>query len=596
MAKLKKGYFMPNATLSRHAEQCAGIAAPPKDDVVLFSLPYWDVYTPFSANPCLHGALKKAGWRARQVDVGILFFHVLYEKNKRFAFGMVSSRFFFRNHVEPYEKEKVASYEEYLERINFLAAKDLSLQDLRARYPLLSDFQRGILGAFYNAIWIGRRKPVILRTVRLAELVADCDFAPYVEVIKRFNLGELLNSLPDVVGISITNAEQLAPSLAWARFIKLFKPTARLIAGGSGLAVLKAGNHQAWEELLDFFDLLCMGEGEKCIVALCDHVYHGKTALSEIPNLAYREETTIRCTPEAFHDIEVLSPPCYDGIDFSLYLTPQPMLAYQTSRGCFWGKCAFCDFDKRWKSNFRQKSVSKVVHDLKFLHEHYGVSNFTFVDEAIKPKFFAQMVAALEAEDFSSRINWLAYLRISPVYTPELLARAKQCGCRMVMTGVETFNQRLLNFIRKGIKAETAIMNLQDFHAAGITTHAWLLALLPSQTKDELLADFECIKKYNDLCDSMHLGSFILLPSTDIFNEPARFNITDIRDSNDPSYRGYDFVSADTDGALIDKAELVSILNEKIRPYLAGKILFFERYITFFNEMFFLEEKNRSVT
>lgn len=564
-------------------------------DAVFFSLPYWDIYTPFSALPCLVGALKNKGWKAKSVDIGIMFFHVLFEKNKRVARAFIQSKFFYREYVQPYKKSGIASYEEYLEAAKFLDDEALTLAALRENYVSFTDVQRGILGAFYNMLWMRNRPKRFNRSLlRLPELVAKNDFAPFLDVITRFALFPLLANLPPVVGISITSLDQLAASCLWARFIKLLKPDATLVAGGSCLTILKNCNPAAWEQFFDFFDYLCMGEGESCITGLVDHVHTGAIPLADIPNLVYKDGESILCTREMVEDANTLPPPCYDEIDFSLYLTPEPMLSYQTSRGCFWGKCAFCDFDKKWRSNFRQKSLTKVVHDLRALHERYGVNNFTFVDEAVEPKFFEQLVGGLEQEEFSQKINWLAYLKVSRRYTPELCARAKKVGCRMVMLGVETFNQRLLNFICKGISAEDSVRALKNLHENGIKTHAWLLTVLPSQTKTELLEDVSAIKKHIAYMDRVSLGYFRLLPSTDMFNNPERFNILHIEDKNDLlDGDGYNFTSSAIGDGVIDRSELLTIVKEQIRPFIIAELFKLTRYERFFDASYFREPRNK---
>ncbi|WP_083522051.1 B12-binding domain-containing radical SAM protein [Desulfovibrio fairfieldensis] len=558
-------------------------------DIVFFSLPYWDIYTPFSAVPCLVGVLQEKGWKAQQIDIGILYFHELFIKRRRLAWALIKSKFFYHEKVEPFESSGVHSYEEYLESIDWLSKDKMDLAALRAAYPTLNDFQRGVLSAFYGALWINKRKRSNRLHLRLPQLLEGYDFTPFFNVISRFNLFPILNNLPPVAGISITSLDQLAASCLWAIFLKKLHPDITLIAGGSCTIILRNCNRQAWEQFFDFFDYVCTGEGETCTAMLVNHIYNGVYELGEIPNLAYRAGDTVTCTMEAVENVEALPPPCYVGIDQSLYLTPEPMLSYQTSRGCFWGKCAFCDFDKKWRSNFRQKSIEKVNADLKFLHTTYAVNNFTFVDEAIEPKFFSRWIPELEKEAFSQYIHWLAYMKVSPHYSDELIARAKRCGLTMVMLGVETFNQRLLRFIRKGILAKNSIQNLNCFHANGVKTHAWLMGLLPSQTKEELIADFTTIKKCIDDIDNVYMGSFILFPSTDIFSQPHKFNIIQISEAKDIHYDGYTF-SSTYNGQEIDIEKLKKYLNGTIRPFISKKKFITNRYDRFFDDKFFAEK------
>lgn len=556
-------------------------------DIVLFSLPYWDIYTPFSAVPCLVGALKEKGWKAKNFDLGILHFHTLFEKRGRLAWALVKSKFFYRAKVQPFENSGVRSYDEYLASINWLSSPEMDFAALRKVYPALTDFQRGVLGAFYGALWINKRKRPNRRTLHLSQLIENYDFSPFLDVIRRFNLFPVLNNLPRVAGISITSLDQLAASCLWALFLKKMRPDITLVAGGSCPIILRHCNKDAWEEFFNIFDYMCTGEGEICTTSFMEHIYNDSFSVAEIPNLAYRDGNTIICTNETVEDIESLPPPCYDDVDQSLYLTPEPMLSYQTSRGCFWGKCAFCDFDKKWRTNFRQKSVEKVNADLKYLHDSYGAVNFTLVDEALEPRFFARWIPELEKEEFSRQIHWLAYMKVSSHYTDELVERARRCGLTMVMLGVESFNQRLLRFIHKGILAKNSIENLRCFHAHGVKTHAWLMAILPSQTKEELLEDFTAIQDNMSYIDNVALGQFMLLPSTDMFADPAAFNILEISEAPDKHYDAYDFISNDREGNKIASSDLEGVLRDEIRPFLERKRFISNRYDRFFDAAYY---------
>jgi radical SAM superfamily enzyme YgiQ (UPF0313 family) len=218
-----------------------------------------------------------------------------------------------------------------------------------------------------------------------------------------------------------------------------------------------------------------------------------------------------------------LNPPDYEGVDFSLYLTP--MLSYQASRGCFYGHCAFCNHCSRYRHNYRKKTPASVVRDVKSLIALYGVNFVQFVDEAIEPHFLAEILEALENEPGGVSFRWMYYSRVSPVYTPETAARLRRAGCEMVMFGVETFNRRLLKFIKKGISRETAVENLRLFTLAGIKTYAWFMTALPTQTLEEMAEDCRAIEEYSGFITAASLNLFQPAPATDMYRDLKNFNI-----------------------------------------------------------------------
>ena len=32
-----------------------------------------------------------------------------------------------------------------------------------------------------------------------------------------------------------------------------------------------------------------------------------------------------------------------------------PIITVESSRGCFWGKCSFCNLNSQWKNSYREK-------------------------------------------------------------------------------------------------------------------------------------------------------------------------------------------------------------------------------------------------
>jgi radical SAM superfamily enzyme YgiQ (UPF0313 family) len=302
-----------------------------------------------------------------------------------------------------------------------------------------------------------------------------------------------------------------------------------------------------------------------------------KHEIKDIPNLIFLENENLIETELRIENAKELSVPDYKDIDFSLYLSEEPMLAYQTSRGCFWGNCAFCNHNDIYRCNWRAKDADKAVGDLKILHEKYNICNFQFVDEAIEPRYFAEFVDILSKEEFSKKIKWFYYSRISHLYSNEILQKAKAAGCKMVMFGVETFSQRVLNHIKKGIAYKNIKNNLELFKRNGIKIHIWLMSILPSQTEEEILHDIECFKQNIGNIDAAALGRFYLSENSDMHKALEKFGIIKMNPLD-----GYDFDSVNN-GMLIDKQEVLQafgLYRQEVRKHFLG----LNRYILFFKE------------
>ena len=468
-----------------------------KKDIVLISPPYWDIYTPFSAIPCIIAELKKFDIKAQNIDLGILTFHKDFDELWKEKVQWLLNESFYNSNVAILKNKIVNSYNEYLEKVEFLSDDNFCIDKLKEIYPELDSFQRGVLDKLFYMILNERIiHPSLNSDFDLEQDVLKQNINNLLKAIADFGMIEDFLNIPDIVGISVTSLDQLTSGCFIAQILRAINPCVQIIMGGSAVDIIRRTTDEKVAKLFKYFDYLIIGEGETSASKLISALKNNETDLSNIENLIYYQNAKLCFNKEIIECTEDLNPPDYDGVDFSKYMAAEPMLSYQTSRGCFYGNCAFCNHDEKYRHNYRKKSISKVINDLAYLYEKYNVKHFQFVDEAIEPRYFAEFLNEFEKTELSKKIEWLYYSRVSKFYNEEIVQKAKKCGCKMVMFGVETFNQRLLNHIKKGIVATQSIENLKLFHKNGIKTHAWLMSILPSETKEEIYYDMETIKWY----------------------------------------------------------------------------------------------------
>jgi anaerobic magnesium-protoporphyrin IX monomethyl ester cyclase len=77
-------------------------------------------------------------------------------------------------------------------------------------------------------------------------------------------------------------------------------------------------------------------------------------------------------------DINSLPTPDFDGLPLDKYLSPVRVLPLQSSRGCYWGRCAFCTHSLGYGKRYQPRQPAKVAADIRQLKERYGVRYFAF--------------------------------------------------------------------------------------------------------------------------------------------------------------------------------------------------------------------------
>ncbi len=152
--------------------------------------------------------------------------------------------------------------------------------------------------------------------------------------------------------------------------------------------------------------------------------------------------------------------------------------------------CSFCVASK---IEYRPRDLDNLMEELSYLHRNYGGGNIFFADCNFT-------VGAGRLKEFCSRMyaehrgafSWICNSRPEPLLNSDTLRSLKRSGCRMVMLGAESGDQRLLDKYDKGIstsKIKEAVVNCRR---NGIYTLLYFILGLPGEDKDSLrnTADF----------------------------------------------------------------------------------------------------------
>lgn len=551
-------------------------------DMVFFSPPYWDAYSPFSAVPCLTGYLRKNGFRIAQVDLGIQSIHMILGRHWQEAADFCQTRDFYEQRIKTCSRNHYSHFNDYIEDLWFFQRKSFPVSEVKEKYGYLNDIQKIVLDEFYSRIYAMDFSDIDFDNCeKIDKALETYDAVNLLETLCSEYIGNVLCNLPDVVGISITSTGQFLPGCFLAKIIKENCPETKIIFGGSCVDLFINSSYENKQDINKYFDFLCIGEGETCLLRLLQYLEGDKNVeLNNIPNLVFvSKDGTIGFNKQIIEDVDTLPVPDFEGLNLELYLAPRLILPYQTSRGCHYGFCAFCNHDEKYRHNYRIKKMEVVVRELIYLSEKYHTYYFQFVDEAIRPDCFKEMVERMDEYPAFKEMRWFYYSRVSRLYDNNLLEKARRNGCEMVMFGVETLNQRLLNFIKKGISAEVSRYCLKLFHECGIKTYAWLMCNLPSETLDEVQDDYKEVIKFRDKIDAICITPFMLVKNTDMSKEPEKYNIIYI-DKEDPCR----FLSHYNNN-IIDSNAMMRFYTEQYAPLMNEWNFSKNRYTLFFDKI-----------
>ena len=383
---------------------------------------------------------------------------------------------------------------------------------------------------------------------------------------------EIIKEKPDLIGFSILTAEQIYYALALAKKLKEDLGS-NIIIGGAAVRLFP-------ERFLkyNFIDFVIRGDGEIALKELSE----GKDK-AEIKNVMYKKDGKVVVNKEENIDINQMPPPDFSDFKLDEYFCPKVVIPTLTSRGCYWKKCTFCaDYDAM-AMQYRIKDVNRLIEEIKVLKERHNTNYFYFADEMISPIMFKKINDALIKEDLQIKY----YTQARPKdFNLELLKDMKKGGCRVVMWGVESACQRILELINKGTNIEEVGNILKQSHEAGIKNAVYAFGGFPTETEEEYDKTIEWLKRNKEYIDLQFTGLFRLTKDSRIANELSRFGVESVKESDDMFDPNYDYsvkegISQQKSLALFNKNYTFLLSLNKFSPFL-GK--FRDHMIVYFSK------------
>lgn len=329
-----------------------------------------------------------------------------------------------------------------------------------------------------------------------------------------------------VIGLSVNYAAQLPVALKMARMIREHVPRAVVVFGGTEVCDLvkyALSRSAVWRVFRDA-DAIVPGEGETPLVALLDAVRTG-TPLAGIAGVLTPDATSGAAERIHYENVAALPTPAFDVWDWRRYWSPEPVILYSPTRGCYWNKCTFCDYglnDDRPTSPSRERPLDKVMTDLAEAHRFGRVLYFAV--DAMSPRYLRRLAAAMAESPLD--LKWSAELRLERTFPERSAGKVlADSGCVAVSFGYESGTQRILDLIDKGVTIANVPGVLRELADNGIAAQIMGFTDFPSETYEEALATYGFLGDHEDLWTSAGIGRFGLTPGSIVAKQPERFGI-----------------------------------------------------------------------
>ena len=505
--------------------------------IFLIFPPSWLPSQPFLSLPVLTAFLRREGVEVIQRDLNIEFLEVLLSRKTAVSMrgrmesalakgpaAMLPERFnlirqaadmmpFLAERVEwakgVFRSEDFYDIEKYMEALKVI---DRYLEAAGALYhpSSITNFDNNMRYSVYSSSDV-------------MSAMQDENENIFLDIFKKNFVPSILAERPDILGISITSTAQLIPGLTLARLVKEADRGIHVAIGGSVFTELIDNLLKGVDAFFSFVDSFVVFEGEHALLELANQV-SGRRDFSKVSNLIYRENGTVKLNePFYVEDASSLPTPDYDGLPLSLYHSPRRVLPVQTSRGCYWGKCTFCNLHYDHK-HFRPKT-DLVVRDIQTLKERYDTNFFFFADECIPVSTLKRLVKELPGLG----IKWIAGVRFEEGLSRDLIRDMRAAGCLKLVFGLESYSQRVLDLMKKGTRQDVIKRVLEGCLDEGVAAHVYTIVGFPTETVEEAFEAVNFILNNERLVSS---PGFSFLPClfemekhSPVTEDPASFGI-----------------------------------------------------------------------
>jgi hypothetical protein len=328
---------------------------------------------------------------------------------------------------------------------------------------------------------------------------------------------------PDVIGISIVLQQQMFSTMTFCALIKQHFPHIHITIGGNTVTRLRDVLPQS--PLFQYFDSAVVYEGETAFVQLVSAV-GAKRSLAEVPNTIYKDETGVHTSSTSYaEDLAALPPPDFDGLPLEKYFVPTRILPYLATRGCYWGRCEFCDHGEGYTAGYRSKKIQDILAEITYLRDKYGTKHFHFTDESYPPALFRKLAHGLIESQMG--IVWTTHMRFEKSLLDEQVWQdAKESGCRYLHFGYESGVERVLQLMDKATTTEIMTKHLQLTAEAGIWNHCMGFFGFPGETKEEAWQSVQFLEANKDHVHSLGFGTFDLGRHNPVAKHPEKWGVT----------------------------------------------------------------------
>lgn len=332
-----------------------------------------------------------------------------------------------------------------------------------------------------------------------------------------------------IVGFT-TSYQQNVASLALAKRLKESYPDLKIVFGGANCETeMGVQLHKQF----NFIDFVCSGEGDLAFPELVSRLFAGQdvTMISGMITRSGNETTIPQQLTWPVHDVDALPYPNYDDYFGQLKAarldyTFEPLIPFESSRGCWWGAklhCTFCGLNGSTMA-YRSKSPDRALEEVLQLAEKYG-KNILAVDNIFDLKYLNSFFPDLATLNLGLTFHYETKVNLKK----SQLKLLREAGVTHLQPGIESLSTNVLRLMKKGCNLLQNIQCLKWGKEYGLDI-AWnFLYGFPGEDPADYLRMSEIIPSLAHLEPPVGCGKVRMDRHSPYFMQPGTYGLENVR-------------------------------------------------------------------
>ena len=315
--------------------------------------------------------------------------------------------------------------------------------------------------------------------------------------------------------ISDTSTPSIYNDIAFTDEIKKCIPDCFVILVGAHVSSLPDESLKLCQRL----DAIAKGEYDLTILEIAKTLEANNLNLKTITGISYKNNQEIIHNPQRAPLLDLDRIPMVSKVykkhlnirNYFFAASVYPEIQILTARGCPF-RCFFCTWPQTFQGKtYRTRSAQNVLEEFIYIKEYLPevkglvIEDDTFTVDKNRVKEICELLIKNKVN-----LKWNANVRTD--LDLETMRLMKSAGCYLLITGIESADENILNNIDKGLKSEYLAKFFNNAKQLKLPIHAAFMAGNPGETIETLEMNVRLVEKY--LPDTLQFFPLTPYPGT----------------------------------------------------------------------------------